>query len=90
MGKKKKLMDIGRPRHYEFDAQLRRRFKGQTGIEPKVNKIEKQGVDATVEQGNHVKEAIELTNYDLFHFPIDATIKGIKNKQKASVQRKQK
>ncbi len=88
MGKKKRLMDIGRPRHEEFDAQLRRRFKGQASIEPKVNEIEKQGVDATVEQGKQVKEAIELTNYDLFHFPIDATIKGIKNKQKASIQRK--
>jgi hypothetical protein len=44
VGKKKRLMDIRRPRHEEFDAQLRRRFKGQTGIEPKVNEIEKQGI----------------------------------------------
>ena len=64
LGKKKRLMDIGRPRHDEIDAQLRRRFKGQTGIEPKVNEIEKQGVDATVEQDKQVKEAFELTNYD--------------------------
>lgn len=39
MGKKKRLMDIGRPRHEEFDAQLRRRFKGQASIEPKVNEM---------------------------------------------------
>jgi hypothetical protein len=88
MGKKKRLMDIGRPRHDEFDAQLRRRFKGQTGIEPRVNEIEKQGIDAAVEKGKQVKEAIELTNYDLFHFPNDAAISHIKKKQQASVQRK--
>jgi transcription elongation factor Elf1 len=91
MGKKKKLMDIGRPRHDEFEMLLRRRFKDRADLKPIVNRIEKQGIDAEVQEkkkGKQSLEVYELTNYDLFHFPTVDTIKAIKKKQQAAIQTK--
>ncbi|MFH0897159.1 MAG: hypothetical protein V1850_03810 [Candidatus Bathyarchaeota archaeon] len=88
MGKKKKLMDIGRPRHDEFETQLRRRFKDRADVKPIVNKIEEQGIDAEVQmkKGKQTVEAYELTNYDLFHFPNINAIKALKQKLPAQTK----
>jgi hypothetical protein len=90
MGKKKRLMDIGRPRHDEFETQLRRRLKNRADLRPIVNKIEEQGVDAEVQtkKGKQTVEAYELTNYDLFHFPDINAIKALRQAQKDPAQTK--
>lgn len=88
VGKKKELMDIGRPRHYEFEMKLMRRFKDRPDIEPIVYAIEEQGADAEVQRKKNgtVLEAYELTNYDLFHFPTIQTVQKIKIEQKKTQQ----